>query len=231
MAPTAIWKISAAVWRKSGIPKLIKPIKYFATKKFIPYRHSQVSEKEWDDEYQSGRWDYLKTIEQLARYKVIEGYCEHYIKQGDILDVGCGEGYLQTLLGNNSYNTYIGLDISAEAIALCVNLQDEKTSFVHANAETFEAEHQFDIIIFNECLNYFEKPIEVLTKFNAFLKPKGVFVISIFGWRAENERRWRAENERLWKLVESKHKVLDEVKVEHNSGKNWLIKVLVTREA
>src|SRR5690348_2798439 len=51
-----------------------------------------TSQKQWEAEYQNGRWEYMKNLEELARYSIIVGYVDYLKKGGAILDVGCGEG-------------------------------------------------------------------------------------------------------------------------------------------
>lgn len=71
----------------------------------------------WEKEYKSGRWDIFQTSKELPRYSIIVGYYDYYLqKKGKILDVGCGDGTLQQKFPPDSYTSYMGIDISAEAI-------------------------------------------------------------------------------------------------------------------
>ncbi len=197
--------------------KIWKAVEVFFVSNLLPYRYSHVSEERWESEYSSGHWGYLRSLQQTARYQVIAGYCGHFAGGGAILDVGCGDGYLQEILGPEGYSSYLGIDLSAEAIAGAKNRQDEKTSFRQIDVDSLRPDERFDAIVFNESLYYFKTPLPVLKQYASFLNEDGVFIISMHGLRS-----W---NRRLWKMVESVYPPVDEVSVAHGSGKCWTIKV------
>ena len=101
--------------------------------KLIGYRPQQVSVSSWDNEYRDGTWKYLETIGSLAGQVSILGYCQ-YLAPNSILDVGCGAGFLASKLKVLPYKSYLGIDISAEAIAQARKLQDERIQFAVADA-------------------------------------------------------------------------------------------------
>lgn len=184
----------------------------------LPYRRSHVSDARWEDQYTSGHWEYLQSLEQLARYRVIAGYCEHYAPTGTVLDVGCGDGYLRDLLGPAACSSYVGLDLSAEAIRRAQHRSNESTRFVQGDVDDFEHDGSFDAVIFNESLYYLERPLAVLERYASFLRDDGVMIVSMHGLRP-----W---NRRLWRMIDAVRPPLDGVTVEHHdSGKHWTIKV------
>ena len=73
----------------------------------------------WEREYASGRWSYLGGVDELAHYSVIVGYYAFLKPGGSVLDVGCGEGILQTRLSPHGYCRYLGIDFAAGAIHQC----------------------------------------------------------------------------------------------------------------
>ena len=87
----------------------------------------------------------------------------------DILDVGCGEGYLSTKVKSKSYT---GLDVSSYVVFRAKsNLQrsGNHISFVHGNAEYLPFENnQFGLVICTNVLEYLppEKIEKVLTQLN-----------------------------------------------------------------
>lgn len=76
--------------------------------------HNSAAEQ-WDEQYISGRWEYLSSVEQVPRYAIIGAWVELLAPGGSILDVGCGEGILIEWL--RSCSRYEGVDISQVAIA------------------------------------------------------------------------------------------------------------------
>lgn len=202
-------------------PSLLKvksaPIASFFTS-LLPYRRSKISDEQWEEEYASGHWEYVKTLEQLARYRVIAGYCDHFAPGGAFLDIGCGEGYLREIVAPSDYSRYVGIDLSAKAIDKAKRLEDEKTEFFCADVDDWSAEERFDIVVFNESLYYLKQPLSVLDKYWGYLKECGIFIISMHGLRP-----W---NRRLWKLIEARYETIDEVSLRHGSGKRWIVKAV-----
>jgi 2-polyprenyl-3-methyl-5-hydroxy-6-metoxy-1,4-benzoquinol methylase len=187
----------------------------------LRYRPMDGGRELLDSEYSSGAWDYLRDVEELSRFSVVAGYCHHLKEQGSILEIGCGEGVLQERLDNRKYSRYVGVDISAEAISRAAHKQDEKSLFVAEDAETYIPDERFDVIIFNECLEYFADPLRLVTRYDGFLKEDGVYIISMFvGLDTARTRR-------IWKMLETVYKAETETRVSNKMGYTWIIKVLV----
>jgi 2-polyprenyl-3-methyl-5-hydroxy-6-metoxy-1,4-benzoquinol methylase len=185
--------------------------------RLLPHPHIRTTKEKWETQYSSGWWDYLGQIDQLARYSVIAGY-SHYLKPGgSVLDVGCGEGILQEKMRAYGYSRYDGMDLSAEAIARASSRRDEKTNFIAADAETYNPECSYDVIVLNECLYYVQDPIGMMRRFESFLNAKGVFVVSMYVSEITIG---------LWKKIEGVYAVADEIRMAHRSGNAWTIKVL-----
>lgn len=162
----------------------------------------------WDEQYAAGRWDFLAGLDQLARYSVIAGYI-HYLKPGAaVLDVGCGEGLLLRSYRPYGYGRYLGVDIAAQAIARLTALADERTRFVCADAETFQPDGQFDVIVFNESLYYFRDPLTTFARYSNFLKNDGILIVSTFFGSP------RAVS--ILKRLKERYALLDEVQIRHD---------------
>ncbi|HEY2662863.1 MAG TPA: hypothetical protein VGI47_00885 [Candidatus Binataceae bacterium] len=67
------------------------------------YRPYAVLPQDWEKEYASGQWSYMKGVDDLARYSLIVGYYDFFKAGGSILDLGCGEGILQQKLAGCGY--------------------------------------------------------------------------------------------------------------------------------
>jgi hypothetical protein len=113
--------------------------------------------------------------------------CEKYRGGGAVLDVGCGEG----LLG------YFGID---------------QINGIDAN--TYEPDGRFAVIVFNESLYYFADPLACLRRYERWLD--GVFVISMYGV---------SKNRRVWRELESAYRVVDAGRA-RGRGRSWDVKVL-----
>jgi 2-polyprenyl-3-methyl-5-hydroxy-6-metoxy-1,4-benzoquinol methylase len=111
----------------------------------------------------------MRDLDELPRYSIIAGYLQYLKPGGSVLDVGCGEGLLQQRLGLSGYSKYVGIDISETAINEASSRQDEKTSFICADAVTYTPNELFDVIVFNEALYYFDEPLKMVGKYIQYL--------------------------------------------------------------
>src|SRR5260370_5405430 len=124
-----------------------------------------------DDEYACGRWDYLKNLEEMARYAVISGYCEYGGDVSSVLDLGCGSGVLRHWLRRLGKIEYVGGDLSKVAIETAKQeWTDGLTDFIAMDIPTYVPDRKVDIILFNEVLYYFDQPADILRRVEGFLE-------------------------------------------------------------
>lgn len=191
--------------------------------RILPYRKMAGGRERLDAEYARGSWDYLRGPGELARFSVLAGYC-HYLKPGGrILEIGCGEGILQERLDRSRYSRYVGLDISAEAIARAEVREpgaDGRAAFVCADAAAWEPGETFDLIAFNECLEYFDDPVALVRRYEPALAPHGLFLVSMFAGLDTTRTR------RIWRWLEEVYRVEDATRVTNHAGLTWVLKVL-----
>jgi len=170
-----------------------------------------------DDEYACGRWDYLRSLEEMSHYAVIAGYCKHGGDVSSVLDLGCGSGVLRRWLPPSGRIEYVGVDLSKVAIDRAKQeWTDGPTDFIAMDIATYMPDRKFDIIIFNEVLYYFDQPGDILGRFAGFLKEKGRFIISL----------WDGPESRLaWRRSRGSVTVVDAVQTRHSSGVSWQIRL------
>ncbi len=140
---------------------IVRKIASYAVFQMIGFRPTPVSAQVWDREYKSGRWDYLGALDNLGGLASVLGYCQ-FLEPAAILDVGCGAGLLAKKLKVLPYKSYLGVDLSAEAIAQAAPVADARTAFAVAEAGDFHSDRQFDVVIFCQILNYIPDPDAVL---------------------------------------------------------------------
>jgi SAM-dependent methyltransferase len=170
----------------------------------------------WDEQYRSGRWDFLAGSDELARFGVLVAYLQRLAPGGAVLDVGCGEGVLAELLRPLGYRRFVGVDVAAAAIERAARRADERTTFVAADAERWEPPGRFDAVVLNECVYYFEAPLATVERLARHLAPGGVMLVSAFA-----TLRSRA----VLRALRRAFAVRDEVEVAHRKGR-WTILVL-----
>jgi 2-polyprenyl-3-methyl-5-hydroxy-6-metoxy-1,4-benzoquinol methylase len=180
-------------------------------------RTIRASARVVDDEYARGRWDYLKSLEEMSRYAVIAGYCEYVGNVSSVLDLGCGSGVLRRWLRPSRNVNYVGVDLSKVAIeAARQEWPDGSTDFIAMDIAAYKPDRKFDIIIFNEVLYYFEQPGNIVERFAGFLEEDGRFVISL----------WDGPESRLaWRQARGSLTVIDAVQTRHISGISWQVRL------
>ncbi|HEX7116801.1 MAG TPA: class I SAM-dependent methyltransferase [Steroidobacter sp.] len=138
-----------------------------------------LSRAAWESQYRHGHWDLLADTRELARYSVLAGYVLLY-PRARVLDVGCGDGLLALRL-NGSYQSYLGIDLSETAIERArARVPSSRARFLQANAETRVPSGRFDVIVFNESLYYFERPLAVFDRYASRLADGGAIALSMY---------------------------------------------------
>lgn len=178
-------------------------------------RNVPISGEAWEGEYEGGVWKFLREAGELSRYSVVAAFVDHFAPGGSVLDVGCGEGILLEKLRPYGIARYTGIDVSRVAISKCPPAQDETVRFEVADAERYRPESSFDAIVMNECLYYFERPVEVALAFRDALADKGVMVVSQF-----RSRRSSAIARRLREELA----LLEETRITNRRG-TWIVDV------
>lgn len=186
----------------------------------LPTRPMRGGRELLDAEYAAAVWDYLRNVEELPRFSVIAGYCHHFKPGGNILEIGCGEGLLQERLCSDRYSRFLGVDISENAIARAASKRSEYVEFVVEDASTFRTDHRFDVIVFNESLEYFAQPEQLLRRYEEFLADDGIYIVSVFVG-TDNVR-----HKRIWKTIDSLYPAMARARVSTASRLTWNIKVL-----
>lgn len=185
-------------------------------------RDVPVGEALWDYEYAAGFWDDLSHLEELARFSVIAGHIQFLKPGGIVLDVGCGKGILHERLSPGSYSRYVGIDFSQSAIERATAKADPKTSFLHADAEKYIPGENFDTIVFSEVLYILNDPLEVLRRYESWLRPGGLFIVSVY------EKSIRALA--VYRALKERYGVLDDVRITTKTD-GWRIGVLTPKES
>jgi 2-polyprenyl-3-methyl-5-hydroxy-6-metoxy-1,4-benzoquinol methylase len=161
----------------------------------------------WEAQYAAGRWDCLGELSELARFSVLAGYVCHLKPGGAVLDVGCGQGNLLRRLPSACYTRYVGVDVSASAIAVAQEQQNERSAFLVADCEHYSPAERFDVIVFNEVLCCLHDPVQAVARYARSLNPGGLIVMS-------NCLAARGSTTILTRL-RSSYTTLDEVRIIH----------------
>ncbi len=103
-------------------------------------------------------------------------------RQGHVLDIGCGYGFLAYMLAWTSEGrTLTGIDYDEEKITVANHnfSRDERVQFLHGDALSFPTNRQYDCILVMDVLHYLlpEKQQVLLEKCRLSLTPNGKLII------------------------------------------------------
>jgi 2-polyprenyl-3-methyl-5-hydroxy-6-metoxy-1,4-benzoquinol methylase len=157
------------------MPNIISAIKHKWKTRIVGAR-----KRMWDSQYASGFGHQSNLPQEQEHHQTLVDFMVSAHKNKTILDVGCGEGVLLDYLDRCGYQKYVGIDFSDVALRNASKRANSKVSFVSGLAETFVPEGQFDSIVFDESLYYFEDPLQVIRRYARYLTPDGVMLVSLF---------------------------------------------------
>ena len=109
-------------------------------------------------------------------------------RNGSILEVGCGLGYVVDLIARNNQSVEVnGSDISKKAIEIAKRKFPQYTFFVNdITSDENAINRKFDIVIFNQILWYIlEKLDQSFLNSHSILKRDGHFIISQAFFKSE----------------------------------------------
>jgi len=92
----------------------------------------------------------------------------------DILDFGCGQGFLLKHLSDSGYVTY-GYDISDKLRSISTSNSPNSKIF-----DSLETIHQkFDVIVLSEVFEHLQDPISVIKRLSALLRKNGILLLTM----------------------------------------------------
>ncbi len=185
--------------------------------KFYP---TTIEPVELNNEYINGLWDALTGLEEVARFGILSSLIINYKSSPKILEIGSGEGTLGKNLNMSKISSFVGLDISEEAIRRANEQKHLKEIYLEIDALNYDTQEKFDIIIFNECLEYFNNHDFLLKKYNKFLENDGIVIVSMF------RESWSFRSEWMWSFIHKIYSPIDKIEVKNNKGIKWDIEVL-----
>ena len=177
----------------------------------------------WEAQYAAGRWDFLGQLSELARFSVLAGYICHLKPGGAVLDCGCGQGTLLHRLPSSSYARYVGIDVSASAIAVARQAENERSAFLVTDCDLYSPAEKFDVMVFNEVLCCLADPLATVERYARSLNAGGLLLVSLC-------TAAHGSATILWRLKRA-FTVVDEVRVIHTGRKvSWVCIALRPRE-
>lgn len=100
---------------------------------------------------------------------------------GNILDVGCGGGFLSNELARQGYSV-TGVDLSQESLRVA-HKHDVTKSVKYQVADAYKLpfpDDSFDVVTAMDFLEHVDRPREVISEFGRVLRPGGIFFYHTF---------------------------------------------------
>jgi len=177
------------------------------------YGPSRLKKYFWDKEFSGTKWDFIDDTAGDCVYESLEKYA----RNGSILDLGCGPGNTANEIAFNSYQNYVGVDISEAALEkgrkrTLESGRSAKNTFVQADFINYEPIQKFDVILFRESMYHVPmgKIEATLDRLSNYLKQDGVFVVRMFtGDDWEGGKRNKPRPLAMIKILETEFAVVE----------------------
>ena len=173
------------------------------------YGPARMKREQWDREFKQGRWDYLTDTANDRLYPILEKYA----RGGSLLDLGCGLGNTPNEMAKGSYERYMGVDISEEAVEMARKRTEENgradnTSFAQGDVSAYVPDAKYKVILFRESTYYM--PLSSLKKtmerYADFLEERGVFIVRM------SDRMKSAP--KIWGILEENFRIVEKHRFE-----------------
>ncbi len=184
----------------------------------MPYKPMEQGRVLLDRQYLADEWSYLRSIEEAPRFGIVSAYCRALATGGSILEIGCGEGVLLEQLDRTRFGRFTGVDISSVAITRAQSLADECADFACADAERYIPHQAYELIVFNEVLEYFDDPLRLVQRYDEHVTPGGHFVVSMFAGVDT------ARTRRIWRRLDDRYEAAASSRVTTMRDHTWIIK-------
>jgi SAM-dependent methyltransferase len=130
----------------------------------------------FDEKFRTGEWNFAS-----APASELVQIVERYAGGGSILMLGCGTGSLAGALAPGSFDSFLGLDFSPEAIARASRFASDKIRFEVGDMLIFRSEQKFNVILLSESL-YYLKPWQrrkLVMRAARMLGPAGRIIVTV----------------------------------------------------
>ena len=130
----------------------------------------------FDEKFRTGQWNFSGEASRELANAV-----ERYVEGGDILMLGCGTAAITHALKPDCFNSFLGVDLSKEAIARANRGASCKIRFELADMLYFKSDQKYNVILFSESL-YYLKPWQrqpMLLRSSDMLGPTGRIIVTI----------------------------------------------------
>lgn len=136
----------------------------------------------WDQRAMFWNENSVNMWDNGSRKDIVPFIEKHFIKEADVLDVGCGDGYGTYKLSQSGYQV-TGMDLSSEMIHLAKQRQDSAgISFLQGDVDDLPfTDHSYDGVVSINVLEWTKTPAKGLQELHRVLKKDGLLCVGILG--------------------------------------------------
>lgn len=176
------------------------------------YGPTSIKKLLWDREFSGTKWDFIDHTEGDCVYENLE----KYVRNGNILDLGCGPGNTANELAASAYRRYVGVDISEVALEKArrrtiVNDREGKNTFVQGDFVNYEPMEKFDVILFRESMYHVPmgKIKRTLDRLSRYLKEGGVFIVRMYTADSDTGGKEKPRPTAMIRIMETEFEVVE----------------------
>ena len=171
----------------------------------------KVSDKQWDDEYTSGRWDFLSDPHEQTRLATIAAFIASYAP-GEVIDLGGGTGDLLNWVRPGTASRYTGVDVSEVALARIPQSVVPVEKVVTSLTDYTPQARDVGCIVASEVLYFVDDPAVHVKRIADACKSVSGIVVSLVApnkkkpnWERASNRVWAQFDALDWPLHQSVH--------------------------
>ena len=176
-----------------------------------------MSNRDWEQDYADGRFDFLNKPHEQLRHAVIACLISRHAP-GDVIDLGCGRGQQLSWLRPADVTRYVGVDVSATALAGIPPSPIPTESVVSSIEDYHAASRPIGAIVCAEVLYFIADPVGELKRIAREAGSAKAIIVSLV---VPNDRKpnWRRDVESVWTAFDqSGMPLLDRVRVESSAA-------------
>ena len=135
----------------------------------------QLRSLSFDERYKSGTWNFSGESAELVH--LVESYCDG----GDLLMLGCGRAGIVGCMKPGMFRSFVGVDLSPEAIAVASKQSNDQVRFEVGDMENHVCAQRYDVILFADSLYYVSRfrRKRFLQTVRRQLTDRGVIIVAI----------------------------------------------------
>ena len=159
-----------------------------------------MQNRNWEQDYAGGRFDFLDEPHEQLRHAVISCLISRHAP-GEVIDLGCGRGQQLAWLRREDVTRYVGVDVSPTALGRVPRSPIPTETVVSAIEDYHAPAREIGAIICAEALYFLEDPVGPLLRIARETSSTRAIIVSLV---VPNERKpnWRKDVEFVWNAFE-----------------------------